>query len=284
MRSQTRPRCPKKGSDPFVLDQKGSDPFFRRSAFTLIELFVILGLLLFFLGLVFGFVLQVGRAAGNAQTRNNLMQMALALHSANDTYKSLPPITGAFPGNAKNHGTLHFHILPFIEQGNLYQRAEGQVWKNGTYGEVIRVYLDARDKSAPPDNKYQGWLATTNYAANWMVFKQGGASIPRTFRDGTSNTFVFSERYQMCNGTPSAWGYASLYYWAPMFAYYSKGKFQLAPTQDDCDPALAQAIDKRGIHAAMGDGSARFVSPNVSPQTWWFACDPADGNPLGDDF
>ena len=65
-----------------------------------------------------------------------------------------------------------------------------------------------------------------------MVFGNtdgGTASIPRTFRDGTSNTIVFAERYQMCNGTPCAWGYSSLYTWAPMFAYYTKGKFLGGP-------------------------------------------------------
>jgi type II secretory pathway pseudopilin PulG len=255
-----------------------------RSGFTLIELFVILAILLFFLGLLIPAVSRVRSAAGNTQSANHLKQLALALHSVNDAYRALPPVVGSFPNNAKTNGTLFFFILPFIEQDNLFKQAEGQVWKNGTYGQVIPTYLNPEDKSSPPGNKYQGWLATTSYAANWMVFKQGGASIPQSFPDGTSNTLIFTERYQMCNGTPCAWGYASLYYWAPMFAYYSKGKFQLAPAQDECDPALAQSSGRRGIQVGMGDGSVRFLSPDISPQTWWWACDPADGNPLGTDF
>jgi len=152
---------------------------------------------------------------------------------------------------------------------------------------VMQVFLNPEDKSAPPNNLYKGWLATTSYAANWMVFGHtagGTASIPRTFRDGTSNTIVFADRYQMCNGTPCGWGYSSLYTWAPMFAYYSKGKFQNAPTQQQCNPELPQAISSAGIQVALGDGSVRLVSANISSETWWNATDPADGNPLGPDW
>jgi hypothetical protein len=111
-----------------------------------------------------------------------------------------------------------------------------------------------------------------------------GASIPASFPDGTSNTIVFAERYQMCKGNPCAWGYSSLYTWAPMFAFYTKGKFQNAPRQDDCNPALPQSADSSGIQVALGDGSARMVNESISPETWWNATDPADGNPLGSDW
>ncbi len=32
------------------------------------------------------------------------------------------------------------------------------------------------------------------------------------------------------------------------------------------------------------DGSARTISDRISPQTWWYATDPADGMLLGVDF
>jgi hypothetical protein len=120
-----------------------------------------------------------------------------------------------------------------------------------------------------------------------MVFGHtdgGTARIPASFPDGTSNTLMFTERHQMCHGTPNGWGYSSLYYWTPMFAFYSKGKFQNVPSDAECDPALAQSSSAAGIQVALGDGSARTVSDRISPQTWYFVCDPADGNVIGPDW
>jgi hypothetical protein len=88
----------------------------------------------------------------------------------------------------------------------------------------------------------------------------------------------------MCNGQPLAWGYDGLYYPAPMFAYYSHDRFQTVPPLEKCDPELPQALVPAGIQVAMGDGSVRLVSPDVSAQTWWYACTPADGEILGPDW
>jgi type II secretory pathway pseudopilin PulG len=258
-----------------------------RPGLTMIELLVILGILLFLLGFLVPVVQRVRSSATRTQSFNNLKQLALAMHATNDAYGKLPPVVGSFPVQNEKAGTLFFHILPFIEQANIYKEADGDVRKAGTYGLTIPLYLNPTDKSAPPEHRYKGWLATSSYAANWMVFGHvpgGTASLPRSFPDGTSNTMVYVERYQMCNGNPCAWGYSSLYYWAPMFAFYSKGKFQNVPTQDECNPALPQSTESAGIQVGMADGSARLVSQRVSPETWYNATDPADGNVLGQDW
>jgi len=258
-----------------------------RPGFTMIELLVILGILAFLLGMLVPAVQKVREAAARTQSLNNLKQLALAMHSINDAYRRLPPVVGSFPQQDEKAGTFFFYILPFIEQANVFKQADGDVRKNATYGIIITTFLNPMDELGPPDMRYKGWLAVSSYAANWMVFGHtsgGTASIPRTFRDGTSNTIVLADRYQMCNGTPCGWGYSSLYTWAPMFAYYSKGKFQNAPTQQQCNPELPQAISSAGIQVALGDGSVRLVSANISSETWWNATDPADGNPLGPDW
>ncbi len=161
------------------------------------------------------------------------------MHNAHDANGKLPPTVGKL-NNA--FGTVHFHLLPYLEQQNLYQRAEGAVWKNGVNGIAVHLFVDGQDASAPPDNKFKDWLATTNYAANWLVFKQGENSFAQ-ITDGTSNTLMFTQRYQICDGTPSAWGYPGLYTWTPMFGYYSQAKFQSVPTQKDCDPTRPAVAD-----------------------------------------
>jgi len=248
--------------------------------FTFIELLVVLAILAFALAFLLPIIAQVRRVASQQQSLNNLRQIGLAVHNAHDTYGKFPPIVGKL-GNST--GTVHFHLLPFLEQQILYQKAEDGVWKNGVYGTVVPLFLDNNDTSAPPGNQYKSWLATTNYAASWPVFKQGEGTFAQ-ITDGTSNTFMFTQRYQMCNETPTAWGYPALYTWTPMFGYYSQARFQSVPKQSECDPTLPQSLSPSGIEVVMCDGSARYVSDRISPQTWWNATDPADGNVLGQDF
>jgi Protein of unknown function (DUF1559) len=255
-----------------------------RFAVTLFQLLVLLALLAFVLGLLLPAIARIRGAAARTQSMNNLKQLCLALHNCNDVNRALPPIVGAFPDKTTSHGTLHFYLLPYIEQDNVYRNAGGYVWKNGTDSTQIPVFKSPNDMTVPPNYLHQDWLATTSYAGNWMVFKKGGATIPGTFHDGTSNTMVLAERYQLCHGTPCGWGYSSLYYWAPVFGYYSYGKFQHQPSQQDCDPALTQSLDPAGIVIGMGDGSVRTVATTISPRTWWLVTDPADGEVIPQDF
>jgi hypothetical protein len=253
-----------------------------RHGLTLFQLLIILALLLFLLGLLLPALARVRMAASRNQSVNNLKQLGLACHNFHDVYKAFPPAVGTI-GGQQALGTTHFFLLPFVEQAALYNQAQGSVWKNNIAAVVVPVFLNPKDASAGDTHCYNGWLATTNYAANWMVFKKGGNSIT-TITDGTSNTMMLTERYQVCHGNPCGWAYASMYYWAPIFAYYSYGKFQMMPTQDDCNPALAQSLDPYGINVCMCDGSVRTFAATVSPETWWRAADPNDGQVLGNDF
>jgi hypothetical protein len=250
----------------------------RRNAFTLIQILIVLALLLFLLAFLIPAVARVREAAARTQSFNNLKQMVLGCHSFFDVHKHLPPTVGVV--GAGYFGTVHYHLLPFVDMGDLYEKSARAVWL--VNGQRVSIFLNPRDLSGGPNNKFEDMLATANYAANWLVFKTGenGLLVP----DGTANTLMFAERYQICNGTPTAWGYPALTTWAPMFGYYSHGKFQAAPTQADCDPTLPQSIRPDAIQVAMVDGSSRYVSSSISPETWWYVTDPADGNVLGNDW
>ena len=259
----------------------------RRGA-SVIELLVVIAVLLILLALLVPAVQKVREAAARTQSLNNLKQHALSMHGYNDTFKKIPPAVGpAFPNMPDKLSTTHYCLLPFLEQAPLYNKAGGPTgspWDEGVAAVPLGVFVDPRDPSAPDGFVYQGWLATTNYPANWLVFYDGTHSLPRSFPDGTSNTMAFAQRYQMCNGNPTAWGYADFYYWAPMFAYYSLDRFQTAPSAEACDPILPQSIGSSGILVAMGDGSARLVAPQVSTQSWRAATDPADNRAPDNDF
>lgn len=250
----------------------------NRPAFSITSLLTLLALFLLLLGMLIPVIARLRQSAGAQQSLNNMRQMAIAVHAFHDVHGALPPALGK---SGLGSGTLHVQMLPFLEQEPLFRQAKDN-WL-AVADRVIPLYLDPEDKTAPTGNLFQGGFATTNYAGNWLFFGNGGMTIAN-ITDGLSNTVMITTRYQQCNGEPTAWAYNRLHYKAPMYAFYSRARFQVLPSDADCDPALPQALSNRGILAAMGDGSARTVSTMCSPQTWSHATDPADNQATGDDF
>src|SRR5712692_9324952 len=111
----------------------------KRSAFTLIELLVVIAIIAILIALLVPAVQKVRAAAARTQCLNNLKQIGIACHSANDAYKRMPrfhvldyPTIGAFsPAKSpKFDGTVHFCLLPFLEQGNLMKKWDGKSASN----------------------------------------------------------------------------------------------------------------------------------------------------------
>ena len=110
-----------------------------KSGFTLIELLVVIAIIAILIGLLVPAVQKVREAAARTQCQNNLKQIALAALNYESTYKVLPP-GGLISPNSKNSGwvsvgpmtgTLAF-LLPYIEQGNVYNRLDPGLFKFGT--------------------------------------------------------------------------------------------------------------------------------------------------------
>jgi prepilin-type processing-associated H-X9-DG protein len=261
----------------------------RLRAFSLFELLVIIAVIAILLGLLLPAIQKVRQAASRTQCANNLKQINLATINCADTYGGqLPPSFGSFIKEG-NEGTIFFHILPYIEQDNLYKNADDghgnlSAWNNNTFSYLIKTYICPDDTSGEPNGLYSGWLATSNYACNFLAFGLTGARFPASFTDGTSNTMIFTEKLKLCNAGPNAWAYGADTDWAPMFARANFAKFQVLPKLDQCNPALPQSPHVGGINVGLADGSVRMVNESISPLTWYSACTPNGGEVLGSDW
>ncbi len=103
-----------------MLRQRLSKP---RPGFTLIELLVVIAIIAILVALLLPAVQQAREAARRSSCKNNLKQLALAMHNYHDTYRVLP--MGSMlqeQGNSANQESKAnwgwgAYLLPFIEQG-----------------------------------------------------------------------------------------------------------------------------------------------------------------------
>jgi hypothetical protein len=132
--------------------------------------------------------------------------MALGCHNYHDTYKKLPPASGTVGTNV---GSAHYFLLPFVEQGPLYQQSfVGGVGASfNVRNAVVPIYICPNDPSTtdgrftsnnPNDNTSIIGQAATNYNINAQVAT--GSMRLVNITDGTSNTVLFAERMGYCTG------------------------------------------------------------------------------------
>jgi prepilin-type N-terminal cleavage/methylation domain-containing protein len=228
---------------------------------------------------------------------------AVGVDTRNDSYPNWNNWT------ATHHTTYTEFTSPF------------QDWSSGAKVKPYICPSDPTTSSSGAPNNYQApWnLCYTSYAANGQIFQLAYANIgwnqngytnfPAGISDGTSNTIFFTEKESQYYGTNSWSPRGNMNHWpdwGPIIASSESGdqvtgpasKFLLQPTkpcvgQHNCnsncapycgDGDMANSPHTAGIQCGMGDGSVRFLSSGVSPNTWWAAMTPKGGEVLGSDW
>ncbi len=192
-------------------------------------------------------VQQAREAARRSQGKNNLKQIALAMHNFHDTYQKLP---AAATGDKKGKKLLSWrvHILPYIDQAPLYQQFHlDEPWDSDHNKELIKtvppVYISPNHEDLAREGKTVYLVPTGKSTA--FEGKEGLGF--RDFTDGTSNTILAVEAHRD----------AAVIWTKPD---------DLAVDFKNPLKGLKGAR-AGGFHASLCDGSVRFISDNIDIKT-----------------
>jgi prepilin-type N-terminal cleavage/methylation domain-containing protein len=323
-----------------------------RSGFTLIELLVVIAIIAILVALLLPAVQQAREAARRTQCKNNLKQIGLGLHNFEETYKYVPawgkvipladyPTTPPNPylpfgTDARTTFGPLFHILPYLEQANIYNMFDKKrsyvdpVNMTPNYGTVpiaamatVTSFICPSTPGNPPSD-YGPFFAAAGLPLGPMVTPRTDyipirgvhsslavcAGMPNattqngmlgsndtttkfTVRfadvtDGLSNTIMIGElagkqklyfRGRSLPGSTLLDGGLTLnsYYGDVNIAREMRGYSGAniaTPTQAGCSSInvlnlnALYSFHTGGTQVVLGDGSARFISENISSQVF----------------
>ena len=211
-----------------------------RRGFTLIELLVVIAIIAVLIALLLPAVQQAREAARRSQCKNNLKQIALALHNYHDTHLAFPPGWVREPGTSNHPGWgWGAMVLPYIEQAPLSDLLNVGIGRptlntadpaallpgGDTVLTVFRcpsdVGPDRMDDTEPGtyivgaglSNYVASVRAVAAFSTSW-VWQSGGDRKRGAFytnsrtrigdvTDGTTNTFAVSERVWHYSNNPT---------------------------------------------------------------------------------
>ena len=269
-------------------------PLKKRRGLTLAELLFLVIMIVTIASLVLPGCQRANKLDGRITCKSNLRQIGLATLMHHDTLKRLPRAYGTLN---KNTGSVFFHLLPYMEEMTLFQDATPET-------SFVKLFHCPNDESNTYTHSIDGKVyGLSSYGANYHVFKLDKLNqITR----GVTKTIFFTEKLAKCGNGGNAWGwnYTSDFtdgsQWNPLFGFTKMVK-GIPPNSDTeifntnlpqiqpgtCDPARPSSNHLGFIHAAMGDSSVRYVSPDNYPgigANWQYSMQPTVKSEVDDNW
>jgi prepilin-type N-terminal cleavage/methylation domain-containing protein len=225
------------------IDRTGHSNQAKWRGLTLIELIVVVIILLVLIALLLPAQTRARPAARRTQCKNNLKQIALALHNYESQYGMFPP---AFTVDENGHPLHSWRtlILPFLDQKMLYETIDlSKPWNDPANENAC--------KTPVPTFSCPSTVCPANFTTYMGIVATGGFFCPGEPRqisdvtDGPANTVMVFEV-------------------SPEHAVH-----WMAPADADEKIVLGFRQNKKkphhgGTQVAMVDGTVRFISENLS--------------------
>ena len=197
------------------------------------------------------------QAVQQAQTRNHLQQIGLAMHNYHDVHTMFPP-DGIYDADDKPYHGWQVMLLPYLDESTVYSQLDFNVpWDDPVNRHVYATEIEVMYSQDNPDRQFVGGYAIGHFSANSGLYQisqgQNGPMHTHVARmrdivDGSSNTLMAGE----VSAGYRPWG-------EPGNTRDPNSGLQGGPNQFG-------RKDGTGATFLMSDGSVRFISSAVTPE------------------
>ena len=142
-------------------------------------------------------VQKVRAAAARTQCLNNLKQLGLASHNYHSSFKRLPPGSADPPATGGSSGSLVTLILPYLDQGNLYNLFDFNSDVNNSASNYQARIQDLAVLRCPADAD-GGFLTQVGFAPAGF-----SAAVPAGRTNYVGNVGTTADPRGRVNGTPA---------------------------------------------------------------------------------